>query len=399
MKYNSGLLLLLCLAVVSCSSFDTPMYATIESTSLVLSPTWAPSATPSLASSTQTSTCTPAETAYFPIKGCRPRFISRDVVMYGVPSLSSDGEWLAFACSTNDEYFLCNMRIDGTELQQIVSLGSWFPYPVWSPIDNVIAISKRTSVDNSGSSIWDLYLISPDGTVIRKLTDNPAQAGAILSNIQWSPDGQWIAFVAPGHIGAERSSVYIIRADGSGLQQLTYPPSFDTSPRWSPDGTRLAYLAESPSVRYLVIETESWDSRAKQQYPLEISGDLSWSPDGIGIIYISDRSNNFDLYFFDLIQNEETRLTFDPGVDIDPVWSPDGSMILFRSNRSGRYELYTMHGPGNEIVRQVENATFDFLMNPFWSRDGDSIYFFLANNLKDLYELWVVDTMEACEEF
>jgi Tol biopolymer transport system component len=321
------------------------------------------------------------------------------VVLFGQPSISPDGKWLAFACGSSADGYICKMRIDGSELQRLARLGPWIPDPAWSPIEDLIAISAETSVDSKDSSIWDLYLISPDGTVIRKLTDNPAETGVVLMDINWSPDGQWIAFVASGQIGAEKSDIYIVKVDGSGLRRLTQPPAFHILPQWSPDGNQLAYLAISQNVSYLVIEIEPWNDYARRQIPLSVSGDLSWLHDGSGFVYWSNREDNYDLYRYDIDQNMVLRLTTDPGVDIEPAWSPDGNSLLFRSSRSGHHEIYTMDGSGNEIVRQVENATQNFLVNPFWSRDGRTIFFFLSNHLEDLYELWAVDTAETCGDF
>ncbi len=85
-----------------------------------------------------------------------------------------------------------------------------------------------------------LYLIRPDGTGLRKLTDSPGDAHSI-----WSPDGQWVVFSSAlmgfkderalsETIPQPYGELFMIRPDGTGLRQLTDNQWEDATPAWMP---------------------------------------------------------------------------------------------------------------------------------------------------------------------
>lgn len=82
-----------------------------------------------------------------------------------------------------------------------------------------------------------------------------------------------------------------MNADGTGQTRLTNSPGGDTSPAWSPDGSRIAFD--------------------------------------------SDRTGNFDIYVMNAEGTGTTRIAGTSANDADPVWSPDGTRIAFHSNRVG----------------------------------------------------------------
>jgi Tol biopolymer transport system component len=80
----------------------------------------------------------------------------------------------------------------------------------------------------------DLYVVRAEGTALRQLT-----SGESIDRMpRWSPDGQWIAFHS---IRGKDQFLWKIRADGSELQQLS-PLADAIYPTWSPDGSRMAIL-------------------------------------------------------------------------------------------------------------------------------------------------------------
>ena len=85
--------------------------------------------------------------------------------------------------------------------------------------------------------------------------------------------------------------IFTILTDGSGLEQLTDGPGDDYSPRWSPDGKKIAF--------------------------------------------ISKRNGNPEIYVMDADGKNVTRLTYNTAKDDSLDWSPDGKQILFSSNRNG----------------------------------------------------------------
>jgi len=113
-------------------------------------------------------------------------------VLTGMPSVSPDGKWIAFAGQRN--------------------IGQ--PY------------------DQTKNSIW---LVSDVGAL---RTVEPAPAQGRTPN--WSPDGQWLAFESNRGSSDQSYAAFIIGRDGAGLRQITGYELDANHPVWSPDGARLA---------------------------------------------------------------------------------------------------------------------------------------------------------------
>lgn len=75
----------------------------------------------------------------------------------------------------------------------------------------------------------------------RELLDEPS---VHYESPRWSPDGRWLAFASSRpESAALRSDIYLIKADGSGLRNLSHHPAEDFDVRWSPDGQHLVYAS------------------------------------------------------------------------------------------------------------------------------------------------------------
>jgi Tol biopolymer transport system component len=125
----------------------------------------------------------------------------------------------------------------------------------------------------------DLYLVRPDGSDLHKLTDDMYKDRAP----RWSPDGSRIAFYSNR---GGRYEIWTIRPDGSGLEQITETdgPSL-WYPCWSPDGGRLLTYngSEGAFIFDLNQELPLRKENARRPRPYEDGrklSALSWSPDG-----------------------------------------------------------------------------------------------------------------------
>ena len=82
----------------------------------------------------------------------------------------------------------------------------------------------------------------------------------LWANPDPSPDGRWVAFYS----SQPEESIYVARADGGGLRQVTTDPAvIDRVPRWSPDGNWLAYFSNRQNATLPGVE----DSSGRQRHP------------------------------------------------------------------------------------------------------------------------------------
>jgi TolB protein len=97
--------------------------------------------------------------------------------------------------------------------------------PAWSPDGRSIAF-----VDTVSPGVG-LFLISPDGTGRRQLTQQLAR------NPSWSPDSRALVF-------DDGRDIKVINVDGSGLRSLIATNAKETDPAWSPDGRQIAFVRQ-----------------------------------------------------------------------------------------------------------------------------------------------------------
>lgn len=148
-------------------------------------------------------------------------------------------------------------------------------------------------------------------------------------------------------------SIYVMNDNGSGIQRLTDNLFRESHPRWSPDGTQIAFERhlENDSQKYQLFIMNANGTNQRQ-----LTHNVDGSKNGL------------------------------------PTWSPDGQFIAFSSNRSGRSEIYTINLQ-NFAVKQltgIEEETGSH--RPDWSLNGEEIVFvrFIAKPGLSHKGIWVM---------
>ncbi len=174
--------------------------------------------------------------------------------------------------------------------------------------------------------------------------------------------------------------IWLMNANGTGLQQLTHSPERDIEPAWSPDGQKIVFTSGRDNPQYVQLYVMDGEGNNQQPLmPFSPANQLSprWSPDGEWVVFFSNPQVNgqvwFDIYKVRSDGAELTNLSNTPGNNFMPDWSPDGSRIVFTSERDGNRELYVMNADGSNQVQITDSSADE--VRPRWSSDGNTIIF------------------------
>jgi Tol biopolymer transport system component len=189
---------------------------------------------------------------------------------------------------------------------------------------------------------WDLYVTDVQASQTRRLTDHPA----LDYNAAFAPDGQRIAFVSERDGNLE---LYVIERDGSGLKRLTDDFALDDHPAWSPDGKRIAFVstrqpAEKPGQAWNAVYVMNADGSGVQRVSGTKAADYSpaWSPKGdlIAVASGSGRAGGTDLYVMKSDGSNRKLVVKDGGW---PAFAADGSALYFHSKRQGKWGVWRVN--------------------------------------------------------
>jgi DNA-binding winged helix-turn-helix (wHTH) protein/Tol biopolymer transport system component len=249
--------------------------------------------------------------------------------------------------------------------------------------------SSRAPVQlmTTDSSLWSLLatknkIFYPGDKEVRELARYdgrskqfvPYLPGVRARDVDFSRDGQWVAYVVPT---MQQNILWRSRVDGRDRQQLTFPPMHAWRPRWSPDGKQIAFGATVPGKREEIFLVPSGGGEPEPVTPLGLDSiSPDWSAGGDLLFFSApvpaSRSTisgeNGGMYQLDL---KTKRLTVFPGAEtlLYPCWSPDGRYLAAQA-RDGTLMLFDSR---SRQWRELAHGTA--LRAPVkWSHDSKYAY-------------------------
>lgn len=270
-------------------------------------------------------------------------------------------------------------------------------------------VQSRPHADaaSSGSVIYLQTLEGQHPAVAVSVTAAPAAGAASASvdnSLAWSPDSRFLAFLSDADSPGQ-AQLYLYDVAGHALRRLTTLKGTVATPRWSPNGQKLAMLftenanrAAGPLVAVPaptgVIEADLLEQAlvtvdrdsgsvdrltAADRYVYE----YDWSPDGDSIVATGAHGsgdNNWykaELFTVDVASHRERVLLRPDTQIVVPRWSPDGKMIayiagLMSDESIGSGEVYLIGADGGaprNLTPNLPGAAFSLL----WRRDSKAL--------------------------
>lgn len=249
-----------------------------------------------------------------------------------------------------------------------------------------------------------------------------------VGKTKFSPDDTLLGYLAPGRGRySEYQQIWTINTKYSRKRQLTKLNANISDFEWSPDGTKMIFVAESRVIdketdiqtpKPIVIDRYYFKedgkdflgeerqhlhlldikSKTTKQVTKGTSNEIlpSWSPDGKKVAYVTktgemDRTDNYDVYVLEIDStNNPIQLTTNLGSDSSssrPQWSPDGKKIAYLHGGDPALVWYALQ---ELAVIDLDTKTNSILTkeldrnasSPQWSDDGQNIYFVIEDNMK-----------------
>ena len=211
--------------------------------------------------------------------------------------------------------------------------------------------------------------------------------GIFAIDPQVSPDGTHVACVLSDTYSRwnHDAQLAVINLASGALRVLTPTDNVvNISPRWSPDGSTLAFISDRSG--YANIWTIAADGGEPQQVSPEAfeQGEPHWSPDGRRIAYTRNQDADIQVMITEIASGRSDKVSTERGVNTNISWTPDGERIVALHQSPDRAPNVVIYGQGSSAPEWLTSGapgglsdpdTFVYPEHVSWrSTDGTEVY-------------------------
>ena len=266
----------------------------------------------------------------------------------------------------------------------------WASDPQLSPDGSKIVYSRHGMDIMHDRRQARLWLVNSDGSQHTKLTVfDKNESGA-----RWSPDGSRIAFISSSDVGAE---IYVYWLSSGRLARLTSLPRAPHGLRWSPDGRHLAFSMLVPEKPPYLVRPPQKPKGARWAAPPRVTTRLKHERDGAGYT----EPGFAQLFVVPADGGTARQITTGKFQhNAAPAWSPDGRYLYFTANRHENWEyetrnteIYRVEVQSGEITALTDRNGPDFGVAV--SPDGQTLAYLGYNDKVQTYQINHINLMAA----
>lgn len=225
---------------------------------------------------------------------------------------------------------------------------------------------------------WELFTIALDGS-------NPVLLGpspAVDIEPRWSPDGTRIAFNTNRSDFGDGIHIFVMDADGAFPRRISTTTNEKSGLSWSPDGTRVMHANRGVAGNFDLWVAQADGTGAQQITNTgENEEHPSWAPSGDRIAFTMGSGLATDIVVLSYPGLQSEAMVTRPGADRYPTFSPDGRKILFEGDVDGNRDIFLVHRDGSGLINlTASHSPRGDNREPSWSPDGAKILFVSTRN-------------------